>query len=392
MHSPRRISLVLGGCLLALLCSCVPAWATPITVNLRVEGATSTLFEGPVSTEAHKIEAAEYNSKEPAALHPCDVNENGPEPLGSFGSPYGTPTTALYDAAQSLKLAFHASWYKPLNDFFVEGIGTLGPPESESWGYAVNYTTANVGGCQFQLAPGSEVLWASNYGLAKHVLELSGPATAEAGHPFTVHVRDGQTGVAIVGAAIGELTSGVTATIPGSAATDADGNVAVTLAAAGTVKLKATDTESVRSNGLAVCVHNGEDGTCGTSLAPIPVAVPRVLGVANGRVFAKRHGPRVLRGEVELQGGATLREVRVSLARSDGRRCSLLSGRRGEFVHTRCGAPAPFFAVGDTASFSYLLPYALPAGRYAFEIEAINSAGQAAKPVNGVSRVVFRVR
>ena len=34
------------------------AGAAPVTVNLRVEGASQTLFEGPVTTYGHAVQAA----------------------------------------------------------------------------------------------------------------------------------------------------------------------------------------------------------------------------------------------------------------------------------------------------------------------------------------------
>ena len=42
---------------LVLLSMAVPATARrrPVTVNLRVEGATQTIFEGPVITDVHQV-------------------------------------------------------------------------------------------------------------------------------------------------------------------------------------------------------------------------------------------------------------------------------------------------------------------------------------------------
>jgi len=264
MHSSIRTSPVLCAALLVALLagSGSGAQAAPITVNLRVEGSSATLFEGPVTTEAEEISAPSSGGS-----HPCDVKDNGSN--GGFGVSSGTPTTALHDAVVAQGLHFDATWSSEYKDYLVSEVGpdtNGGAPEYPSWGYAVNYTTAGVGGCQFQLAPGSEVLWAYNYFNLKHLLSLSGPASANIGSPITIHVVDGQTGAAIAGAAIGEDVAGVVTTIPGSALTNAEGNATVTLAHPGIVKLKATGAESVRSNGLSLCVHNGPDGTCGTQL------------------------------------------------------------------------------------------------------------------------------
>jgi len=54
--------------------------------------------------------------------------------------------------------------------------------------------------------------------------------------------------------------------------------------------------------------------------------------------------------------------------------------------------PTHFFDVADTTSFSYLLPARLPAGRYVYDIEAVDDAGHVTKLADGVSHVVFYVK
>src|SRR3954465_5878841 len=73
---------------LALLAFAGTAAAAPVTVNLRVEGATRTLFEGPVTTDA-KAALATPSSGGP---HPCDVGENL---VPATATRAGAPTTAL---------------------------------------------------------------------------------------------------------------------------------------------------------------------------------------------------------------------------------------------------------------------------------------------------------
>jgi hypothetical protein len=399
-----RIRLTL---LLALLLAgsiCASAAAASITVQLRVEGATATLFEGNIATAGESIETPSSGGQ-----HPCNYKDNGNfEGFPNGGNASGTPTSALHDAALASGLAFDAEWFSSSGDFFVSQVGAdvnQSSPPFDSWGYAVNDTTAPVGGCQVALAPGNEVLWAYNYFNLTHLLGLSGPAAVNAGTPFTVHVTDAQNGSPIAGAAIGAVVGGVTSTLPGSATTNSSGDATVTLAAAGVVKLKATEAESVRSNGIAVCVHDGADGTCGTSLPgslPGPAApgstppaavsvIAKVAGVANGRIYRHGASPRILRGTVTVPVGGTLRQVHISLQRRRHGRCFVLSDLRGAFVRSRCGAQA-FFSVGGSESFSYLLPARLSPGRYTYDIEALESSGRAIKPVAGVSHVVFRVR
>jgi hypothetical protein len=416
MLSSRHIAAALAAVssLVLALAGAVGASAAPITVNLRVEASSSTLYEGPISTAPETIETPASGGP-----HPCNYSSNGPsEGFADEGSPAATPTTALHDAALAAGLPFDAKWFGsgPSNgdpgDFFVTRVGSDengGAPTFPSWGYAVNDTTAIVGGCQIALAPGSEVLWAYNYFNLGHLLSLTGPASADAGASFTVHVADGRTGEPIAGASIGQLASGVTTTIPSSPLTDASGNATISLSTAGSFKLKATQPESVRSNALQICVHAGSDGTCGASVAAgsgttttggaahpaTPLAVglgARILGVLNGHVYPRRSAPRILRGTVEVAPGGTLRQVRIRLQRKVGRRCLNFSGSQGRFVRTRkCAAPG-FFSVGSSESFSYLLPAPLPAGRYVYDIDAVEASGNATRLVGGVSHVVFRVK
>jgi hypothetical protein len=404
--SPLRclVGLLIGP-LVGLLLSASACAA--ISVNVRIEGSAKTLFEGPVSTEGI-VAPPGISTPSSGGAHSCDVKDNGSN--GGFGTVAATPTAALYDAAVAHGLTFDASWSNSFSDFLVSQVGTDingGAPEFPSWGYAVNYTTAGVGGCQFQLAPGSEVLWAYNYFNLTHLLSLSGPAGVNAGVPFVVHVSDGQTGEPVSGAALGEVSGGVTTAITSSPTTDAKGNATIVLGRAGVVTLKATRSDAVRSNGLLVCVHNGNDGTCGTTVtgggSPASSStqtsthlttsvIAKVAGIKNGRVYRRRSAPRILSGVVELAGGDTVRQVRIRLERRHAGHCFGFNGSSARFVRLkRCGA-ASFFSVGGALSFSYLLPSRLAAGRYAYEIQALDGAGHPTSAVNGVSRVVFYVR
>ena len=416
MFNVPRISLACCVSLLALLSTGV-ALASPVTVNLRVEGSTKTLFEGPIATEGQTFETLSSGG-----AHPCDYADNGTSG-GTFtngGTPSGTPTTALRDAAIASSLSFNAEWFgtgtsngNP-GDFFVSQVGPDVNQTStpfDSWGYAVNNTTAPVGGCQIALAPGSEVLWAYNYFNLAHRLALSGRASVLAGSAFSVHVADAQTGEAISGAAIDEYAGGITTALPANATTNAEGNATVVLSRVGSVMLKATRADSVRSAALGVCVQ-GTGNSCGASrsavsggstavqgtaqggsgLSGATLAIAKIAGIKPGRVYSRHGAPRVLRGFVEIQAGGTLREVRIRLQRRRAGRCFDFSGSRETFVRAKRCHPASFFSVGSSESFSYLLPAPLPPGSYRYDIEAIEASGRHTKLVNGVSHVVFRVR
>jgi hypothetical protein len=410
MLASTRIAPALAGillCALAALCSATTAVAAPIVVNLRVEGSTKTLYEGPVNTEAVAAPPG-VETKSSGGSHPCDVQDNGEN--GGFAAPGATPTVALRNAAAAQGFEFDATWFASINDFDIEQIGediANNGKNGEFWGYAVNFTTAEIGGCQFRLAPGSEVLWAYNFFGLPHLLSLTGPTGVNVGTPFTVHVRDGQTGQPVAGAAVGQLVGGVTTTAASSPTTDGNGDATVTLTQPGTETLKATQVESVRSNGLAICAHNGNDGTCGTTngsgtLAPPPLPkslpliesppeVVRVAGVKNRHSYLRRSAPRILAGSVEVPAGDTLREVRLGLERTNQRHCFAFDGHSATFKRAKCHT-LHFFKVADTTSFSYLLPARLPAGRYVYAIEAVSNGGGVTKLSNGVSRVVFDVK
>ena len=112
----------------------------------------------------------------------------------------------------------------------------------------------------------------------------------------------------------------------------------------------------------------------------------------NGRVYSRRLAPRVLKGMVVLLSGDTLRQLRIRLERRYRGHCSAFSGSRERFVGVRKCGQASFFPVGVTESFSYLLPVPLPAGRYVYDIQAVDASGHVSRLLNGVSHVVFRVR
>jgi hypothetical protein len=62
------------------------------------------------------------------------------------------------------------------------------------------------------------------------------------------------------------------------------------------------------------------------------------------------------------------------------------------FVKARCGHESFFKVSSGGTSFSYLLPSKLPPGRYVFEIQATDAAGDHSALHQGSSRVVFYVK
>lgn len=366
MQDLRRRTTLAVAFLIAALIAAAPAPAAPVTVNLRVEGNTATIFEGPVTTDAKTL------TKDASGPHACDGTNGGANP-----SPGPTMTTALDDGAIADGFTWDGTWFA-FGDFGVDRIGPDSNTGSEFWGYALNWQSSQVGGCQQQVANGDEVLFGFDYFSKTALLRLAGPATAEADQAVTVTVVDGQSGSPAAGASVGGTLTG------------ADGSASVTFSSPGMYRLKAERGDAVRSNALAICVHRGNDGTCGTAGASgvssagpsgggagldtrMPVA--SVLGIRSGQRFSLRRAPRLLRGTVD-PGGAGLHVVRFRLRRSAGERCSFYSAAVERFRRGRCDAGWFFYRLGDRPAWEYLLPARLRPGRYVLDVRVMDRWGR----------------
>jgi hypothetical protein len=160
------------------------AQAAPVTVNLRIEGASSTIFEGFVTTDAKTIQG-----------HSCDGTNGGANP-----TPGPTMTSALDDASILHGFPWSGAWSDGLHDFGINSIGPDANNSSQFWGYAYNWQSSNVGGCQQEVRDGDQVLFGFDFFSKSHFLELSGPASAQVGQPVQLKVVDGQDNSAISGA------------------------------------------------------------------------------------------------------------------------------------------------------------------------------------------------
>ncbi len=352
------------------LLACSAASAAPTTVQLRVEGSTRTVFEGPVTTDGKTIAKG-------ADTVVCDGT------LNPANAPGPTATSALDDGALQSGVTWDATFYAP--DFFLT---RFGDQVSEAWGLAVNYLGAQVGGCQLPVHAGDEVLWAADFFggppdyAQKAMLRLDGPAKAVVGAPTTVVVTDGTTHAPVAGATVG------------GALTGPDGTAAVTLGSAGVAQLKAEAPASIRSNALAVCVSQTGAEDCGLpALAGSPVkdsVAPRarIGGPRDGRHF--RRGPRLLNGTASDDVGVT--KVKLSLRRHEHRKpCRWWSGTSERFAGRGCSAKV-FFGIDAGSKWSYLLPRRLAPGRYVLDVKAFDRArNRDERFVRGSNRVVFYV-
>jgi hypothetical protein len=363
---------------LVALLACATAQAAPVTVNLRVEGASSTIFEAPVTTDGKQIDKG-------GGPHQCDGTSASP-PL----PPGPTMTSALDDASIAAGFSWEAQWFDfgGSADFFITKIGADAADAANFWGTVLGYQPTSVGGCQQQVVNGDLVLFAFGGG-TEPLLQLNGSNRAVVGQSTTVTVTDGRNSQPVAGATLSGL--------PGTSGPD--GQVSVAFDSPGVKRLKASLPGTIRSNTLEVCVEQPGANTCAGFVPTLSVApnsvqdsaapVARISGPVNGRKY--RRGPRLLKGSVG-DDPSGIREVKIALRRHvRGRSCQWWSGRRERFVGTHC-KKVFFFAIGSNRNWSYLLPRALPPGRYVLDVKAFDGRrNRDEKFVTGKNRSEFEV-
>ena len=279
------------------------AGAAPVSVNLRVEGATSTIFDGPVTTDGHTITTASSGGPQP-----CDGTN-----AGAFPSPVPTATAALDDGARLNGFTWDADWFSSFSDFSVKQVAGESATMTQFWGLVVNFQFSQTGGCTTKVNNGDEVLWVFDAFSKLHVLKLGGPTSATTGTPVTVRVTDGQDGSPAPGATVNGTPMG------------ADGRAALSFASAGIYKLKAERADSVRSNALTLCVDPPGASPCTSG----DDAAPSLAPVLPGRRLASERGRSrtMLISWQASDSGAGLSHYEVDVReRSDGVRTSQAAG------------------------------------------------------------------
>ena len=243
--------------LLLLLVAAPAADAVPVTVNLRVEGLNRTVFDGPVTTDAHIVTTAA------AGPHTCDGTNGAAEP-----APGPTATGALDDAARLAGFTIDGPYGNfGIDDYFIERVADEQiDPMTQFWSLWINHTFSDKGGCQKRVLAGQDVLWAAVPFSVDVPLKLTGPAAARTGQPLQVQVIDGQKGTPQAGATVGGATTG------------ADGLASLTFDAAGIYRLKAEKPGTIRSNTIAVCVDPPEADPCSSSDKAAPSVQWRLPG------------------------------------------------------------------------------------------------------------------
>jgi hypothetical protein len=288
----KKTATLIVASLIAIVCAAA-AQAAPTQVNVRIEGAERTLFEGPILTEGHEVEATSDTQ-----ARSCDgIDANDPENV----LPGPTPTAASVDALGLIGETFDGQWDSQYDDYLLTrwGPDAQNPSDAAYWGVLVNNVFPNVGGCQYELGGGDEVTWAYNAFAARPSLALyaagstSGArpltALAQRGVPFEVEVRDfsdysegtppaqpersGSTpyaGAEVSPVEVSEKGFERPETAnPATVTTGADGNASITFTTPGWHRIKATHFDSeghedaIRSNRLDVCVPPEGELECG---------------------------------------------------------------------------------------------------------------------------------
>ncbi len=354
------MKLSLTTCLVAglLAVAGAPALAAPVTVDLRIEGGTRTLFEGPVTTDVRPFN---FTGGEP---HECGATVTSGQVIAA--------------AAERTPFAIAGAW----NDGF-------GSPSFESVAgedvrfngerYLAEYKNGvapDAGSCDVAVQSGDRVVFAFA-AFGDKVLALSGPAAAKPGETVTLKVTEAATGAAVEGAGIAGARSG------------ADGSATVGPLSAGVHDFKAELAAHVRSNRVRVTVTAAD-----TPPVVVPAAPDRtpptaaISGLTEKAVLAR--GPRKLRGNFGADASG-IKTVKLRLTKRLGKRCWYFSGRMERFRRNKCGRGA-YFAIGDRADWSDLLPERLTRGRYVLDAIAIDGAFNRTPLARGTTRVVFKVR
>lgn len=313
------------------------AQAAPTLVNVRIEGISETLFEGPILTEGHYVEASSDSEERRCdGINPLDPQNKTPGP---------TPTASAVDAMNLIGETFDGEWYPGYHDYFITRWGPDREEEGMSWGILVNNVFTNVGGCQYELGTGDEVLWAYNAFGDRPFLALfaagdtsgarSLTTTAKLNKPFEVEVLDysddaedtpparpERTGSApFEGADVSPVLTSpngferVETESPTTVTTNAQGKASITFTEPGWHRIKATalgaggKESAIRSNRLDVCVPAEGESGCGA-----PPAEDQARTVQRTVEEIKKEEEMKHEEEIKLQEEETQRQEEAGLA------------------------------------------------------------------------------
>jgi hypothetical protein len=401
MLMSRRLYLALSAMCLSLAFGSSALAAGPATVTVRVEGLNETKVP---PTQVTTTTAPVVKDGNPEHFCP-GTNAAGALELATAGNWGGE-----WDGGKVSEGKFEGLGYA------VETIDGEGYPFSGGsfWDLWINNKAEEEHGvCGAEMQSGAQVLlFPCHYEEGKECpnpLGIDAPSSANIGEPVLVKVKKYRGS--------GEASPAAGATVTGgaaAAATDSSGDATLTFSSPGEYTLHATAPELVRTE-TTICVHNGNDGNCGTQASSVPATstsggggstaggvagstthytgpyalVAAATGVIDGHVYRRGHAPRVLSGRIIAHSAVS--SVSLALRRQYRRRCSAYDGVTERFRSARCGH-ASFFKVSANGLFSYLLPEALGPGRYVLDVQATDVAGNRTTLARGTSRLVFYVR
>jgi hypothetical protein len=258
---------------------------------VRIEGKEKTLFEGPILTEGHQVQAASDTGP-----RPCDATNNHAHP-----EPMPTPTAAAADAMELTGQGWDGNWFDGFDDYYLTRFG----PDHEDltagqyWGVLVDGAFTSVGGCQYGDRAGDEVLWAYDAFSGRRFLWLAAAgdttvapraplptAYVEVGQPLGVLVESYEgggspaaraEGVTVAPVATDPVNGEQTVEVgdPEAVVTDSEGAAELTFATPGWHRIKAQEEAGfIRSNRLDVCVEPEGGGGCGPLPADAQLRTP----------------------------------------------------------------------------------------------------------------------
>ncbi len=259
----------------------------------------------------------------------------------------------------ALQLATDGNWSGPwepgFHQYEIDSIEGESHPffSGEYWNLWINHVSSEKGACEAELQSGEEVLFApcSETSECPGTLGIEAPASAGLGESVQVTVEKYDS--------TGHPLPMIGATVTGAELpTNSSGQTTVRFSSRGEVPVRAEAAESIRAE-TTVCVHQGNDGTCGAS-APAGVSssgtsagsgvagarntapfaiVASAIGLHEGGVYRRSAAPRLLQGRVNLTSG--LKDVKLRLTRTqrhteDAAPAPTTTGRPSGF--TRCAA------------------------------------------------------
>jgi hypothetical protein len=338
---PYRSTLVVLAATAAV--SAPAAVAAPVSVNLRVEGATHTIYDEQITTDGHAV------TTQKGGTHVCDGTNGGANP-----SPGPTGTAALDDGARLGRFGWDGPFFDGFGDFAVERVGADVATSTQFWGLLLNYDFTSVGGCQQRIAEGDQVLWAYDAFSKVRALKLAGPTVATTGVPVPLRVTDGKSGAPQAGAVVGGATA------------RADGMAMPVFNTPGVYSLKAEKEKSVRSNGLKLCVDPPGIEACTTGDRTSPTA-------------------RLLPLPSLLSDHSRTRSFTVAWDGDDG---PTGSGVTRYDLEARLAGGTFRGLLANTKLTSFRFRGA-PGARYEFRVRAIDRAGNRSAPVVGSTLIPF---